>query len=27
MAQGGDEIDITPTATEDREGKESRHVR
>jgi sec-independent protein translocase protein TatA len=27
MAKGGDEIDITPTTTEDPEGKESRHVR
>ena len=25
--RGGDEIDITPTAAEDPEGKESRHVR
>jgi sec-independent protein translocase protein TatA len=26
-AQGGDEIDVTPTASDDPEGKESRHVR
>ena len=26
-ARGGDEIDITPTAAEDPEGKESHHVR
>jgi Sec-independent protein translocase protein TatA len=27
MAQGGDEVDITPAATDDPQGKESRHVR
>jgi sec-independent protein translocase protein TatA len=27
MAQGGDEIDVTPTAPDESERKESRHVR
>jgi Sec-independent protein translocase protein TatA len=27
MAQGADEIDVTPGATQDSERKESRHVR
>jgi sec-independent protein translocase protein TatA len=27
MAQGGDEIDVTPTAPDDIKQKESRHVR
>ena len=27
MAQGGDETDVTPTAPEDTERKESRHVK